>query len=383
MRLYRHMGLAVHTCKNNTTRSLFRAPSLFAGTTMSCRTVRVAVSGRMGGVGSGRCRSSLTTHLLVATLDGALALAQVDAVALAVAEDLDLHVVRLLDVLLNKHLVKKSVYTGGGGWGWGEGVQVARGAAHATRHTRARACLPALTPALPKKACPWCWLISNCFSTSSAQRHMKMPMPPPPPVALSSTGKPTYGGRRPSQQVRGCVRVCVWFEGGGGRGPRTEMRMMRQAAIQEAQSALPGKAPRIVRFQTILSLPRLPGHDSKLVCSCCSAYAGQAAPSMCGHTPARGTRSRPPTHRLCRGQRVLRVVDQPAALQDGHLTQEQEDGARKKAGKASNDAGAGAGARVRRLPLPVRRFSRTSAPSCVRLPRPHAWNRGAHGHCCG
>ncbi len=43
------------------------------------------------------------THLLVAALDGALALAQVDAVAVAVAKDLHLHVVRLLNVLLHEH----------------------------------------------------------------------------------------------------------------------------------------------------------------------------------------------------------------------------------------------------------------------------------------
>src|SRR6185295_19591712 len=44
-------------------------------------------------------------HLLVPALDRALALPQVDAVAVAVAEDLDLDVARLLDELLDEDAV--------------------------------------------------------------------------------------------------------------------------------------------------------------------------------------------------------------------------------------------------------------------------------------
>jgi hypothetical protein len=43
-------------------------------------------------------------HLLVPALDGALALPQVHHLALPITKDLHLNVVRLLDVLLNKHL---------------------------------------------------------------------------------------------------------------------------------------------------------------------------------------------------------------------------------------------------------------------------------------
>ena len=46
-------------------------------------------------------RRRLLDHLLVAALDRALALAQVDRVAVLVGEDLDLHVARLLDEFLH------------------------------------------------------------------------------------------------------------------------------------------------------------------------------------------------------------------------------------------------------------------------------------------
>ena len=47
----------------------------------------------------------LLDHLLVAALDRALALPQVDAVAVAVGDELDLDVARLLDVFLDEHAI--------------------------------------------------------------------------------------------------------------------------------------------------------------------------------------------------------------------------------------------------------------------------------------
>jgi len=65
---------------------------------------RLLAHGLAGGVADeGRWR--LFDHLLVAALDGALALVQVDHVAVRVAEHLDLDVARLLDKLLDEDAV--------------------------------------------------------------------------------------------------------------------------------------------------------------------------------------------------------------------------------------------------------------------------------------
>jgi hypothetical protein len=90
-------------------------------------------------------RGRLLEHLLVAALHRAVALEEVDAVALRVAEDLDLDVARAHQVFLDQHAV------------------VAEGAASRLHEASAAA-------------------KSAAFST------MRMPLPPPPALALISTG---------------------------------------------------------------------------------------------------------------------------------------------------------------------------------------------------
>ena len=65
---------------------------------------RLLAHGLAGGVAD-EGRRRLFDHLLVPALDGALALVQVDDVAVAVSEHLDLDVARLLDELLDEDAV--------------------------------------------------------------------------------------------------------------------------------------------------------------------------------------------------------------------------------------------------------------------------------------
>jgi hypothetical protein len=60
---------------------------------------------RLAGPGVEQRRGRLLDHLLVAALDGAFALAEMDDVAVPVAEHLDLDVARILDELLDEHPV--------------------------------------------------------------------------------------------------------------------------------------------------------------------------------------------------------------------------------------------------------------------------------------
>jgi hypothetical protein len=60
---------------------------------------------RRAALGRHAGRGRLLQHLLVAALHRAVALEQVDAVAVAVAEDLDLDVARALQVFLDQHVL--------------------------------------------------------------------------------------------------------------------------------------------------------------------------------------------------------------------------------------------------------------------------------------
>jgi hypothetical protein len=102
------------------------------------------MAARVGGVEERRRR--LLDHLLVAALDRALALAEVDDVAVLVGQHLDLDVARLLDELLDEHAV------------------VAEGS-----------------------SAPRWWPRSPSRHSASFQA-MRMPLPPPPADALIITG---------------------------------------------------------------------------------------------------------------------------------------------------------------------------------------------------
>ena len=97
-----HAGVHLHEIEvpRGVEQELDRAGALVAG---GARRFDGGLAHALAQLGRDGRRGRLFDQLLVAALDGAVALAQVDGVALAVREDLDLDVARLRDVLLDVH----------------------------------------------------------------------------------------------------------------------------------------------------------------------------------------------------------------------------------------------------------------------------------------